>query len=59
MVPAAADDESEELDVSLLKAVDEDGEEILCAIEDDQELEAVYEQLMEQLYEDEDDEEEG
>ena len=59
MVPAAADDESEELDVSILKAVDEDGEEILCAIEDDQELEAVYEQLMEQLYEDEDDEEEG
>ena len=58
MVPAAADDESEELDVSILKAVDEDGEEILCAIEDDQELEAVYEQLMEQLYEDEDNEEE-
>ena len=58
MVPAAADDESEELDVSILKAVDEDGEEILCAIEDDQELEAVYEQLMEQLYEDEDNAEE-
>lgn len=58
MVPAAADDESEELDVSILKAVDEDGEEILCAIEDDRELEAVYEQLMEQLYEDEDNAEE-
>ena len=42
---------SEELDpeVILLKSVEEDGESILCAIEDEQELQTVYELIMEQL----------
>ena len=35
--------EDEELDVSILKVVVEDGGEILCTIEDDAELETVYE----------------
>ncbi len=50
LVPADAD-EDEELEVSILKAVDEDGEEILLAVDDDEELEKVYELLIEQMYE--------
>ena len=46
-------DEDEELEVSVLKAVEEDGEEILVAIDDDDELEKVYELLIEQMYEEE------
>ena len=44
-------DEDEELEVSILKAVNEDGEEILVAVDDDDELEKVYELLIEQMYE--------
>lgn len=47
---AGAEDE-ENYQVDILKTVDEDGEEILCAIEDAEELEAVNTLLMEQLYE--------
>ena len=52
LVPAEAD-EDEELEVSILKAVDENGEEILCAIEDEEELETVYGLIMDSLYEEE------
>ena len=45
--------ELNELEVSILKSVDEDGEPILCAIEDEAELQAVYDLIMDQLYEDE------
>ena len=38
--------EDAELEVSILKVELEDGEEILCAVTDDDELEAVYEQLL-------------
>lgn len=55
VIPASSDEE-EELQVSILKSVEEDGESILCAIEDDAELEAVYDLIMEQLYEEEDEE---
>ena len=56
VIPAGAE-EGEDLEVSVLKSVeDEDGEDILCAIEDDQELEAVYELIMQELYEDEEEE---
>ena len=44
-----------ELEVSILKSVEEDGEPILTAIEDEAELQAVYDLIMEQLYEDEED----
>ena len=57
LVPADTEDE-EDLEVSILKTVEEDGEEILCAIEDEDELERVYEIMMEELYKDEDTEEE-
>ena len=55
-VTAADDEESESLEVSILKSVDEDGESVLCAIEDEQELETVYQLIMDSLYEEEDDE---
>lgn len=42
------------LEVSILKSVEEDGEDILCAIEDEDELEAVNNLIMDSLYEDED-----
>jgi uncharacterized protein YrzB (UPF0473 family) len=53
VIPAGAED-SEELEVSILKNVDEDGESVLCAIEDEAELQAVYDLIMDQLYEEED-----
>ncbi len=56
-VTPATDEEIEDLEVSILKSVEEDeGEPILCAIEDEEELEAVYSLIMDQLY-DEDEEE--
>lgn len=42
---------TENPEVSILKSVEEDGEPILCAIEDEQELEEVYSLIMDQLYE--------
>lgn len=59
LVPASNDSEDEEtdLEVSILKAVEEDGEEILCAIEDEDELERVYNIMMEELYREEDEDE--
>ena len=50
VIPAGADDE-EDLEVSILKSVEEDGESILCAIEDEEELQTVYQQIMDSLYE--------
>ena len=55
VIPAGSDEE-EDLEVSILKSVEEDGESILCAIEDEQELEAVHQLIMDQLYEEEDEE---
>ena len=58
-IPAGLDqDESEDPEVFILKSVeDEDGEPLLCAIEDEAELEAVNDLIMEQLFEEADDEE--
>lgn len=52
-----ATDEDVEVEVSILKSVEEDGEPILCAIEDEEELEAVYSLIMDQLYEEDEDDE--
>ena len=49
VIPAGSEDE-QSLEVSVLKSVEEDGEPILCAIEDDQELQTVYDLIMDQLY---------
>ena len=54
LVPAETSEDDEDLEVSILKAVEENGEELLCAIEDDDELERVYSAMMDFLYEDED-----
>ena len=51
------EDEDEDLEVSILKAVEENGEEILCASDDEDELERVYNIMMDELYQDEDEEE--
>ncbi len=56
VVPAGEED-VESLEVSILKSVDEDGESILCAVEDENELQTVYELIMNQLYEEESDDE--
>ena len=53
-----AGSEDENTEVSILKSVEEDGEPILCAVEDEQEMETVYQLIMDQLYEEEEDEEE-
>lgn len=55
LVPAD-DDDGDELEVSILKATEENGEEILLAIDDDDELEAVYQALMDMIYEDQENE---
>ena len=52
VVPADAD-EGESLEVSILRSTDEDGEPLLCAIEDEAELQAVYDLIMDSLYEEE------
>ena len=57
VVPAVDADEDVDLEVSILKSVEEDGEPILCAIEDEEELKAVYDLIMDELYAEEEDEE--
>lgn len=53
VIPAGEQAEEFQLEVSILKSVEEDGEPILCAIEDEQELQAVYDLIMDSLYEEE------
>jgi len=55
VVPAGEDGGDLSLEVSILKSVEEDGEPILCAIEDENELETVYELIMDSLYEEDSD----
>lgn len=56
VVPAAEGDDAEQIEVSILKSVEEDGEPILIAIDDEEELQTVYELIMEQVYEEESEE---
>lgn len=53
VIPAAESQEQIELEVSILKSTEEDGENILSAIEDEAELEAVYDLIMDSLYDEE------
>ena len=55
VIPAGEDKDEFELEVSVLKSVEEDGESILTAIEDENELQAVYDLIMDSLYEEEED----
>ena len=56
VIPAGENAEEFQMEVSILKSVEEDGEPILCAIEDAEELQAVYDLIMDSLYEEEDEE---
>lgn len=53
-VTLADGEEHDDLEVSILKSVEEDGEPVLCAIEDEAELEEVYSLIMDELYEEDD-----
>lgn len=53
LIPADTEDEEPNLEVNLLRVTEEDGEEILEAIQDEEELQAVYDVLMELVFEDE------
>lgn len=50
VIPADSGD-SGNLEVSILKSADENGEPLLCAIDDEAELQAVYDLMMDSLYE--------
>lgn len=56
LTPADADDEAEELEVSILKSVTEGDEPVLLAVEDENELETVYDLLMQNLFDESEDE---
>ena len=57
VIPAGEHAEEFQLEVSILKSVEEDEEPILCAIEDEDELERVYEAMMNEMFSEEDEEE--
>ena len=53
VIPTGTED-GEDAEVNILKSEeDTDGEPILCAIEDENELKAVYDLIMDSLYEEE------
>jgi len=57
-IPAGAGEagDEEEVEIVLLKVVEENGEEFLSTLDSEEEIEAVYNLFMERLFEDEDDE---
>ncbi len=57
-VPADMDEDDEDFGLILLRVMeDENGEQLLADIDDETELNDVYEQFMEELFDDEDEEE--
>ena len=58
VIPAGDSQDSLQLEVSILKSIEGDGEPILCTIDDEQELEAVYDLILDSLYEEDSEEEE-
>lgn len=50
VVPASGEEEPLKLEVSILKSTEEGGEPLLCAIKDDEELQTVYDLIMDSLY---------
>lgn len=57
-VTPADQEDAEEVEVNVLKVTEEDGEEILEAVTDEDELQAVYELLLNEDMDDQEDEEE-
>lgn len=56
-VPADMDEDDEDFGLILLQVVEENGEQLLADIDDEQLLNEVYDQFMEELFSDEDEEE--
>lgn len=54
VIPAEENHDVLRTEVSILKSVEEDGEPVLYAVEDPDELETVYGLVMDSLYEEED-----
>lgn len=55
-VPADMDEDDEDFGMILLRVAEENGEQILADIDDQDELDQVYQQFMTQLFEEEDEE---
>ena len=54
LTPANVPEDAEELEVSILKSVVDHGEAMLLAVEDEEELETVYDLLMQNMFDEED-----
>lgn len=54
VIPAGDTQDDIKMEVSILRSSEEDGESILSVIEDEAEMEAVYDLIMDSLYEEED-----
>ncbi len=54
-VTLAGTDDEADLEINILKSAEEDGEPILCGVDDEEELQSVYSLIMDQLYEEEED----
>ena len=54
-IPADTPDDQTEVEIIILKADEEDGEEILTTLDSDEETEEIYELFMQRLSEDDDD----
>ncbi len=52
-LPAEMDEDDEDYGMIILKVVNENGEDVLATVDDDEEMEAVYNTFMEQLFGDE------
>lgn len=56
-LPADMDEDDPDYGYILLRIEEENGEEVFCSVDDEQELAAVYEAFMAQLFDDEDSDE--
>lgn len=55
VIPATGDEALSDMEISILRSEeDADGEPLLCAIEDETELQTVYDRIMDALYSEED-----
>ncbi|NLA87466.1 MAG: DUF1292 domain-containing protein [Clostridiales bacterium] len=52
-LPADMDENDEDYGIVILKVIEENGEELLATVDDDREMETVYNKFMEQLYSEE------
>jgi uncharacterized protein YrzB (UPF0473 family) len=58
-LPADMDEDHEDYGMIILKVIEENGEEILATVDDEAEMEAVYDTFMQQLFGDEEDDAEA